>query len=264
MTGAPVEHPGVEGHLSGRLGAFDLDADFTIAPRGVTALIGPSGSGKTTLLRAIAGLARLSGDLTVDGHVWQDERTFLAPHLRSVGMVFQDASLLAHLSVDANLTFGMKRSRDPRAIHFADVIEMLGLEKLLGRSTANLSGGERQRVALGRALLSQPRLLLMDEPLSNLDLDSKTEIWPYLERLHQELDVPVLYVSHDLSEVRRLADHVLVMHKGRIVESRTNVRHDADTARLAAEQRLSAMPPGQINSLALAALLAGLDPARPY
>ena len=138
MTGAPVEHPGVEGHLSGRLGAFDLDADFTIAPRGVTALIGPSGSGKTTLLRAIAGLARLSGDLTVDGHVWQDERTFLAPHLRSVGMVFQDASLLAHLSVDANLTFGMKRSRDPRAIHFADVIIDAAITPAVGEHLAEI------------------------------------------------------------------------------------------------------------------------------
>ncbi len=264
MTSGNFERPAVEGRIAGKLGAFQLDAEFSIAPHGITALIGPSGSGKTTLLRAIAGLSRLTGELTVDGQVWQDERTFLAPHLRAVGLVFQDASLLAHLSVEANLTFGLRRSKAARTIEHADVVDMLGLQALLDRSTANLSGGERQRVALGRALLSQPRLLLMDEPLSNLDAEAKTEIWPYLERLHAQLAIPVLYVSHDLGEVRRLADHVMVIHKGRIVESKTDVRTDADADRIAAEQRLSAMPPGQINSLALAALLAGLDPARPY
>ena len=208
---------GVEGRFSGRLGAFVLDAAFALEPTGITALSGPSGSGKTTLLRCIAGLTRMAGSLTVDGEAWQDGRIFLAPHCRPVGVVFQEASLLAHLSVRGNLGYGAKRTRARAQVSLDDTVELLGLAPLLDRSPANLSGGERQRVALGRALLTQPKLLLMDEPLSSLDAGAKAEILPYLERLHRSLAIPALYVSHDAGEIARLADRVIYMRDGRIV-----------------------------------------------
>jgi len=245
----------VEGRFAGPLGAFSLDAGFSFPAKGLTALIGPSGSGKTTLLRCIAGLIRLPGALRVSGEVWQDAAAFLPPHRRAVGMVFQEASLLPHLTVAGNLAYGMKRAGTAQTIARDEVVEMLGLGPLLSRSTANLSGGERQRVAIGRALLSQPRLLLMDEPLAGLDAASKAEIAPYLERLHRALSIPVLYVSHDLAEVTRLADHVLVMGEGRVVEMRKGEpgqgEADASLAHLSAED---------IRSLARAALKAGLKP----
>lgn len=252
---------GLEARLRGRLGAFTLDVALTLPPRGITALVGPSGAGKTSVLRCLAGLSRLPGALVVDGEVWQDERRFLPPHRRPIGMVFQDASLLSHLSVTDNLRYGQRRTRAPLATGLDEVVALLGLEVLLGRSTTHLSGGERQRVALGRALLSQPRLLLMDEPLSSLDADSKAEILPYLERLHRTLAIPVLYVSHDADEVRRLADHRLEMRAGRIVTRATDVRATADIQRAAAARHLAGMDPASLNRLALAALLAGLDPA---
>jgi molybdate transport system ATP-binding protein len=242
---------GVDGQFSGTLGAFRLDAEFTLAPTGVTALSGPSGSGKTTLLRCIAGLTRLSGRLRVGGEVWQDERTFLAPHRRPVGVVFQEASLLAHLSVRDNLNYGARRTSAKPEIGFDDTVDLLGLAPLLTRSTANLSGGERQRVALGRALLSQPRLLLMDEPLSSLDAGSKAEILPYLERLHRTLAIPALYISHDAAEIARLADQALFMRGGRIVPA---------VAMEPAEQTLAGLDPEARDRLALAAIRAGLMP----
>jgi molybdate transport system ATP-binding protein len=253
---------GLKGHIRGRLGAFQLDAAFDIAPTGVTALIGPSGSGKTTLLRCIAGLTRLSGRLTLGDEVWQDERLFMPTHRRPVGVVFQDAALLAHLSVTDNLTYGARRSRAPAGAAMDEVVQLLGLEALLQRSTAHLSGGERQRVALGRALLSRPRILLMDEPLSSLDADAKAEILPYLDRLHQALAIPILYVSHDPREVGRLADRVLVMRDGAIVEASAMplAAGEQPGARAAAEARLAAMDGRERDDLALAALLAGLKP----
>ncbi|CAN5133431.1 hypothetical protein BH11PSE2_BH11PSE2_16840 [soil metagenome] len=259
-VGAPAA---LDAHFQGRIGGFALDVAFITLARGITALIGPSGSGKSTLLRCIAGLTRMSGHLTVGGETWQDGAAFTPPHRRPVGMVFQDAGLLAHLSVRENLMFGARRAKVSQGIAFDDIVELLGLASLLTRSTTNLSGGERQRVALGRALLSQPRLLLMDEPLSSLDDDSKAEIAPYLERLHDRLTLPVIYVSHDLDEVYRLADHLLVMKAGRIVEARPNVRAgSADVAsREAAETRLGLLDTAAVSRLALAALLAGLDPA---
>ncbi|MBB4267168.1 molybdenum ABC transporter ATP-binding protein [Roseospira visakhapatnamensis] len=212
--------PGIEAAFAGRLGGFALDARFAVPARGVTALFGPSGCGKTTVLRCVAGLTRLAeGHLSVNGVVWQDGRhRFLAPHRRPVGYVFQEASLFPHLSVTGNLRYGQRRARGdgPRPVAFDDVVELLGLARLLDRSTTVLSGGERQRVALGRALLTQPRLLLMDEPLAALDRASKDEILPYLERLHARLDIPVLYVSHDLAEVERLADTLVLMEAGRV------------------------------------------------
>jgi molybdate transport system ATP-binding protein len=260
MTLSPARTD-VKARFAGRLGAFTLDVVFTLPPRGVTALVGPSGAGKTSVLRCLAGLSSLPGTLVVEGETWQDERRSLPPHRRAIGMVFQDASLLSHLSVTDNLRYGQRRTREPLATGFEEVVALLGLEALLGRSTTHLSGGERQRVALGRALLSQPRLLLMDEPLSSLDADSKAEILPYLESLHRTLAIPVLYVSHDADEVRRLADHLLVMRAGRVIDTATDVRAAADVQRAAAAQRLAGMEPASIGRLALAALLAGLDPA---
>ena len=255
MSGT-VAAPGVEGQFAGRLGAFRLDAEFALPPRGITALSGPSGSGKTTLMRCIAGLTRLPGRLTVDGETWQDGRVFRPPHRRPVGVVFQEPSLLPHLSVRGNLLYGARRAGEGRAVALDEVVELLGLSALLARTTANLSGGERQRVALGRALLAQPRLLLMDEPLSSLDTDSKADILPYLERLHRGLDIPVLYITHDAGEIARLADHVLLMRDGRIAEGPS-----PGAAREVARRTLEALDPAERDRLALAALLAGLGPA---
>ncbi|MGZ5986766.1 MAG: molybdenum ABC transporter ATP-binding protein [Caulobacteraceae bacterium] len=237
---------GVEGRFAGALGGFRLDAAFHLEPTGITALSGPSGSGKTSLLRCIAGLTRLPGRLLVDGEVWQDERVFVAPHRRPVGVVFQEPSLLAHLSVRGNLDYGARRAKTS---DLDETIELLGLAPLLGRATGALSGGERQRVALGRALVTRPRLLLMDEPLSSLDAGAKAEILPYLERLHRTLAIPVLYISHDAGEIARLADRVLLMDAGKVAPGKAVAR--GDLAALSAEMR---------DALALAALRAGLTP----
>ena len=214
---------GITARFRGTLGRFSLDAGFNVPARGVTGLFGPSGCGKTTMLRCIAGLQRLEqGYCNADGDVWQDETTFRPPHERPIGYVFQEASLFPHLSVMRNLVYGAPKT-DPAGrkgeIRFDEVIELLGLAALLGRSPQNLSGGERQRVAIGRALLSQPKLLLMDEPLSALDRLTKDEVLPFLERLHETLSLPVIYVSHDMAEVERLADHLVLMDAGRVIAS---------------------------------------------
>ncbi len=205
----------------GRIGGFQLDAAFTAPGCGCTALFGPSGCGKTTVLRCIAGLQRLAaGACVVKGEIWQDGSRFRPAHGRPVGYVFQEASLFAHLSVRANLLYGT-RGRVPAApadaIGLVEVVELLGLAGLLDRAPGHLSGGERQRVAVGRALLSQPQLLLMDEPLSALDRPSRDEILPFLERLHEQLALPIIYVSHDLAEVERLADHLVLMQAGGVL-----------------------------------------------
>ncbi len=202
-------------------GSFVLDAGFVAPGQGVTALFGVSGSGKTTLLRCIAGLERAPGTLRINGETWQDERTFVPVHRRPLGYVFQEASLFPHLSVRANLEYGYRRvTPSLRKVQVEQVVEWLGLSQLMARKeAAQLSGGERQRVAIGRALLSSPRLLLMDEPLSALDAGSKQDILPYLERLHRELQIPVLYVSHAMDEVARLADHLVLLERGRVSAS---------------------------------------------
>ncbi len=211
-------HGGVEAAFRGQLGGFRLDAAFSAPGSGVTALFGPSGCGKTTVLRCIAGLQRLDGRCVVGGDVWQDAHSFRPAHRRPVGYVFQEASLFPHLSVRRNLLFGAPRRRaQPQLVPFDEVAGLLGLEALLGRSPHNLSGGERQRVAIGRALLSEPRLLLMDEPLSALDRGTRDEILPFLERLHGALSLPIIYVSHDMAEVERLADHLVLMETGRVL-----------------------------------------------
>jgi len=222
-------------HLPG----FTLDARFQTPSRGVTALFGASGSGKTTLLRCIAGLEKTSnGFLNVNDEIWQNEKIHIPVHRRPIGFVFQDAALFSHLSVRKNLEYGYKRiSPENRKIQPGQVIEWLGLSRLMDRrSPAGLSGGEKQRLAIGRALLTSPRLLLLDEPLSALDFAGKQEILPYLERLHRQLDIPVLYVSHALDEVTRLADNIVILEKGRVIASgaihETLTRLDLAIARL--------------------------------
>ena len=197
---------------------FTLEADLRLPGRGVTALFGHSGSGKTTLLRCIAGLERASqGRLVVGGEVWQDAGRWLPTHRRPIGYVFQEASLFDHLTVLGNLRYGLTRSGAARQrVSLDQAVALLGIGHLLDRRPQRLSGGERQRVGIARALAVSPRLLLMDEPLAALDLARRQEILPYLERLHDELDIPVLYVSHAPDEVARLADHLVVMVDGRV------------------------------------------------
>lgn len=202
-----------------RRDAFRLDVEFTVPARGITAIFGPSGCGKTTLLRAIAGLEAVdSGYLKIGNEVWHDEHRCLRPHERPLGYVFQESNLFPHLSVRRNLNYGFRRTAEARRqIGFNDAVELLGIGPLLDRGPGGLSGGERQRVAIARALLTSPRLLLLDEPLTALDASSKAEILPYLERLHEEIEMPVLYVSHAADEVAQLADHMVLMEAGRVL-----------------------------------------------
>lgn len=206
--------------LDGRLGAFHLDVDFQAPMQGITALFGPSGCGKTSVLRSMAGLQHMRGKIVVGDDVWQDDTRFRPPHQRPIGYIFQEASLFPHLSVRKNLLYGERRSKgNTPSIRFDDVVQLLGLSHLIERNPTHLSGGERQRVSIGRALLSQPRLLLMDEPLSALDRMAKDEILPYFEALHASLELPIILVSHDISEVERLADHLVALRNGRVVSS---------------------------------------------
>ena len=244
MTGS-----GLQVRLNINFPAFALDVDLTLPGTGVTALFGPSGSGKTTCLRAIAGLehavalrsAARRNLVIINGETWQDDAQgiFASTHLRALGYVFQEASLFGHLSVAQNLAYGQKRvSRTAgtqpygssegavnvpvRMTHeaaMAQAVGMLGIGHLLARQPHTLSGGERQRVAIARALATRPRLLLMDEPLAALDSKRKAEVLPYLEKLHHELNIPILYVSHAMDEVARLADHLVLLEDGKLVAS---------------------------------------------
>lgn len=199
-------------------GEFVLDVDLSLPDRGISAIFGPSGCGKTTLLRCIAGLERdPNGCCRIGEEVWQKGPRFLPSHQRSLGFVFQEPSLFPHLSVQRNLEFGFHRvPEDRRRVSLSEAAALLDVERLLDRDTRGLSGGERQRVAIARALLTSPSLLLMDEPLAALDRASKREILPYLERLHDELAMPVLYVTHAANEVARLADHLVLLDAGRL------------------------------------------------
>ncbi len=211
----------IEAQLTLKRDNFTLDTKFSVPARGITALFGPSGCGKTTLLRAIAGLEKNArGTFKIGDTVWQDNNTFLPTHQRALGFVFQEASLFEHLSVQDNLHYGLKRlgNTTPR-FRFKQVVELLDLDALLPRQPGGLSGGERQRVAIGRALLTSPQLLLMDEPLAALDHQRKQEILPFFERLHSELDIPILYVSHATDEVARLADYLVLLDAGRVQAS---------------------------------------------
>ncbi len=200
---------------------FVLDVSLEIPDTGVVGVQGPSGSGKTTLLRAIAGLEpAVRGSVRMGATWWQDDERgiFVPAHRRSAGMVFQDAVLFPHLTVRGNLEYGRRRVPDSaRRVRLDRVVELLEVAPLLDRRPQGLSGGERQRVALARALVASPRLLLMDEPLASLDSEARARILPYLERVVDELDVPMLYVSHDVVELRRLASRLLRLEGGRIV-----------------------------------------------
>lgn len=235
---------GLETRFRGRIGAFTLDADFSAPGHGVTALFGRSGCGKTSVLRCLAGLQRLDDSYcALDGDVWQDgAATFVPTHRRPIGYVFQEASLFPHMSVRRNLLYGAPRAATgASAIGYDEVVDLFGLARLLERSPRHLSGGERQRVALGRALLSQPRLLLMDEPLSALDASARDEILSYLERLHANFSLPVVYVTHDLREVERLADYLVLMEAGRVAAAGPLAQLQSDPALPFARSREAAV-----------------------
>lgn len=205
--------------LRHRFPTITMDIEFEVASPGVTALFGPSGSGKSTIINAAAGLLRPEQcRVAVDGQMLADTTTgvWLPPERRGIGLVFQDSRLFPHMSVATNLRFGQRRTT-PGEVKFDEVVDLLGIGGLLDRRPRTLSGGERQRVAIGRALLSQPRLLLMDEPLASLDDSRKAEILPFLARLKSALRLPMVYVTHSLDEVSRLADSLVLLEAGRVV-----------------------------------------------
>jgi molybdate transport system ATP-binding protein len=201
-------------------GSFDLQVAQDFPLSGVTGLFGPSGSGKSTLLRVIAGLeTHAVGRVALGSDVWQDGDRGVPPHRRGVGYVFQDTRLFPHLSVRGNLDYAVGRAGGLGGPGMQEVIEALELRALLSRRPAQISGGEKQRVAIGRALLTAPKILLMDEPLAALDEARKAEILPYLERLCDQSRVPIIYVSHSVAEVARLAQHMVVLRDGRVLRA---------------------------------------------
>ncbi|MBI3735588.1 molybdenum ABC transporter ATP-binding protein [Candidatus Sumerlaeota bacterium] len=216
---------GIHGRFRMSRAPFELRAEFETAARGVTALFGSSGAGKTTLLRCIAGLDRASeGFFEIEGTCWQDHARglFLPPHQRPVGFVFQQPRLFPHLSVRRNLEYGLRRTlRGDRRVAFDEAVRWMGMENLLDRDPSTLSGGEQKRAAIARAILTSPRLLLMDEPLAGLDAAAKAEILPYIERLGAELSMPVVYVTHSMDEVARIADRIILLAGGAVTGSGT-------------------------------------------
>ncbi|WP_075187835.1 molybdenum ABC transporter ATP-binding protein [Teredinibacter haidensis] len=198
---------------------FHTSVDLTLPAQGITAIFGASGSGKTTLLRTLAGLEKIqNGHIRFKSWVFQNDKQSLPVHKRPIGYVFQQSSLFPHLNVRKNLQYGYKRIPvDEHKIRFDDAVQLLGVASLLERYPHQLSGGQQQRVGIARALLTSPQLLLMDEPLASLDAKSKAEILPYLETLHQQLDIPILYVSHSVEEVVRIADRMVLMDHGKIL-----------------------------------------------
>jgi molybdate transport system ATP-binding protein len=201
-------------------GSFTLDAQFVAPTPGITALFGRSGCGKSTLVNALAGLIPNGrGRIALDDAAWLDStlRVNVAAEHRRIGYVFQDARLFPHYTVRGNLLYGAPRGNTATSSAFDDVVQLLGLSAMLARRPGALSGGERQRVALGRALLAQPRLLLLDEPLASLDVSRREEVLPYLEKLRDHFAIPMVFVSHQFDEVLRLATHLVVMEQGRVV-----------------------------------------------
>ena len=214
-------------------GAFALRARFSAPTPGITALFGPSGAGKSTLVHALAGLVAASGRVQLDEATWLDTAAGIdvAAERRRIGYVFQDARLFPHLDVAGNLHYGLRRA--PPGDHYAgrdEIVALLGLGTLLKRRAHQLSGGERQRVALGRALLAQPRLLLLDEPLASIDVARRDEVLPYLESLRDHYSIPMLYVSHQYDEVLRLATHVVLLAEGRVLAAGTPAAVSVDPA----------------------------------
>jgi molybdate transport system ATP-binding protein len=202
-----------------RQGSFRVDAAFQTNSTGITALFGPSGAGKTSVINMVAGLIRPdTGRIVVQDRALFDSehRIDLSPEKRSIGYIFQDGRLFPHLTVRGNLTYGMKLTPPRRRyVEFDQAVHLLGIEQLLDRRPANLSGGEKQRVAIGRALLTSPRLLLMDEPLSSLDKARKEEVLPFIAKLPRAFKTPILYVTHSFDEIQRLADRLVLMEAGR-------------------------------------------------
>lgn len=227
--------------LHDTIGGRPVDFRYIGPGNGITALWGPSGSGKTTFLRFIAGLTHLRGQVSIGNTVWQDGHRSVPPHRRGVGYVFQETSLFPHLNVKGNLDFAIKRNGG-RPVDKEGIIELLGVEPFLRRPVSTLSGGERQRVALARTLLGAPHLLLMDEPLSSLDGQAKTEILPLIRAIGKQ--VPIIYVGHDAAEITALADRILRIFNGSLVSASVSVPLDG-------------LSEAEIRSLAEAALLMG-------
>lgn len=202
---------------------FSLNVSLSLQPTGITAVLGHSGSGKTSLLRIIAGLIEHKHTtISIMDEHWNQHGLCLAPHKRAVGYVFQDANLFPHLSVKGNLDYAVKRAWSaPPNQYFDTLINVLGITPLLERMPDTLSGGEKQRVSIARALLIRPKILLMDEPLSALDYARKQEIIAYLQTLKNELDIPVVYVTHSIEEAARLADHAVVLNQGKVIAQGT-------------------------------------------
>lgn len=220
MTQAQSANEGIHARLQLQRASFQLQVDLQLPGHGVTALFGPSGCGKTSCLRSIAGLERAQGQVTVNGERWQDDTSghWLPTHQRALGYVFQEASLFPHLSAHDNIRYGLRRTPATRQrVQLERLVELLGIGPLLSRKPATLSGGERQRVAIARALATSPRVLLMDEPLAALDAERKAEVLPYLDQLSAQLKLPILYVSHSIDEVGRLADQVVLLQAGQVV-----------------------------------------------
>lgn len=209
---------GIQGRFLLQRQDFCLDVDFNLPDTGVTVVFGESGSGKTTLLRCIAGLESPSkGVFKLINDHWQSQLACLPTHKRPLGFVFQDAGLLPHLNVWQNLNYAIKRCLEkPTVDQIDEVIAVMDIRGLMQRTPDQLSGGERQRVAIARALLSQPKLLLMDEPLASLDEARKNEILPYLEKIKRQYRLPIIYITHSVEEMNRLADFVILMKKGQI------------------------------------------------
>lgn len=209
----------IHAKIQHRTGEFSLDVDVKIKGQGVTAIFGPSGSGKTSFLRMLSGITRPDlATINVLGQNWQSADAFYPPHKRALGYVFQEASLFPHLNVLGNLTYAFKRAHAlVDQDYFDRIVRAMGLDDLIEADVQRLSGGERQRVAIARALMVRPRILLMDEPLSALDQKRKSEILPYLERLKTTAHIPIIYVTHSMDEIARLADDLIIFENGRSI-----------------------------------------------
>ena len=197
---------------------FNLNVELDLPARGVTVVFGPSGSGKTTLLRCLSGLEKVpSGYMKIADQVWQDEGIFIPIQERKIGLVFQESRLFPHLSIQDNLLYGYQRTQPAeRNLQLDEVAQVLNLEALLKRRPEKLSGGERQRVAIGRALLTSPKLLLMDEPLASLEMQLKAEIIPFIKKIENEFKTPIVYVTHSMNEVLQLVDTMVILKSGKI------------------------------------------------